>query len=318
MNIDNLSIAEIRAVLSRLDCYFFVKDQDLKYTYVNDAVARLFEKSAEEIVGRDDSQFFDLTVCHELLLHDRKVLAGESISQVEKNTDLNGNVRHFQNLKTPIYDDKGRVVGVFGLAIDISDSIAKHDKLEYLAIRDVLTGVFNRRYLELQMKKEIASHVRHSKPLSFIMLDVDNFKSINDKYGHSIGDYVLQQVGKVMLTSVREEDGCFRFGGDEFALLLPHTSLACAFQLAERLRKSIAKLTFFSEDGEEFTINISLGVSQLSESNQGLFMAKADEALMAVKRNHEQKNATLVHCETHSQIASCSRCQDFEACLSKD
>lgn len=317
MDIDNLSIEEIRAILSRLDCYFFIKDKNLRYTYVNDSVARLFEKSTEEIVGHDDSQFFNLEVCKELVTNDQKVLAGESISQIEQNTDQEGIVRHYQNLKTPIYDDVGQVVGVFGIAIDVSESIAKHNQLEYLAIRDVLTGVFNRRYLDLQLKKAVASHTRHNNPLSFVMIDVDNFKSINDKYGHSIGDYVLQQVGKFMLSSVREEDSCFRFGGDEFAVLLTQTTLARAFQVAERLRNSIANYSFVSEDGEEFSIKISIGISQLSESNRVLLMEQADSALMEVKRCRTKKNATLVYCEAKSQISSCDECSLIDECLSK-
>lgn len=309
MDMKNLTVDEIRAVLSRLDCYFFVKDQHVRYTYVNDAVSRLFGKPAEDIVGGDDTQFFDLEQCHDLIQHDRKVLEGESLSQVEKSTDIYGVTHHYQILKTPIYDDEGNVAGIFGLAIDISESIAKRDEYEYLAIRDVLTGVYNRRYLELQLKREIAAHVRHNKPLCYVMLDVDNFKHINDSYGHSIGDYVLKNVAKLMESSVREEDYCFRFGGDEFALLLPMTSLFAAYKVAERIRASIAEHKFVSSEGQKFSINISLGVSQLTEGNTGLLVAKADGALMTVKREKEGKNTTLVYCDKQGHITECERCK---------
>lgn len=314
MDMKNLSVDEIRALLSRLDCYFFVKDQHARYTYVNEAVCRLFGKPAQEIIGDDDTQFFDLQHCHDLIQHDRKVLEGESLSQVEKSIDVHGEVHHYQTLKTPIYDDEGNIAGIFGLAIDISETIAKRDEYEYLAIRGVLTGVYNRRFLELQLKREIASHLRHNKPLSYVMLDIDNFKSTNDNYGHSVGDYVLRKVAMVMESSLREEDYCFRFGGDEFALLLPLTPLLAAYQVAERLRAAIAEYQFVSSEGQVFPINISLGVSQLTDGNSGLLIAKADGALMTVKREKKGKNMTLVYCDKQSHITHCAQCKSKQAC----
>ncbi|WP_162674446.1 sensor domain-containing diguanylate cyclase [Vibrio variabilis] len=244
MEIANLSTKEFKEVLSRLDCYLFVKDVDRRYVYANEAVAQLFGRSADDIIGCDDAQFFDLDACNELLVHDKQVLNGESISKVERNVDNDGFIRHYQTLKTPIYDNQGRVKGIFGLSIDISESIAKRDQLEYLALRDALTGVFNRRYLDMQLKREVASHVRRSKPLSFVMIDVDNFKGVNDRFGHSVGDQVLQRIGQLLMSSVREEDYCFRFGGDEFALLLPMTSALSAYQVAERVRSRVVGINF--------------------------------------------------------------------------
>lgn len=188
------------------------------------------------------------------------------------------------------------------------------EELEYLAIRDVLTGIYNRRFLELQLKREIASHQQHNKPLSFIMLDVDNFKCINDNYGHSIGDYVLKHVAALIQSSVREEDCCFRFGGDEFALLLPLTPLHAAYQVAERLRTNIAEHEFISSEGQAFKINISLGVSQLNDGNTGLLMAQADGALMTVKRERERKNTTLVYCDKQGHITQCNQCRLASGC----
>jgi diguanylate cyclase (GGDEF)-like protein/PAS domain S-box-containing protein len=314
MDMKNLSVDEIRAVLSRLDCYFFVKDQNARYTYVNDAVSRLFDKSSKDIIGGDDSQFFDLDQCHDLIQHDRKVLEGESLSKVEQSTDIYGVTHHYQVLKTPFYDSEGNVAGIFGLAIDISESIAKRDEYEYLSIRDVLTGVYNRRYLELQLKREIASHACHNKPLSYIMLDVDNFKRINDSFGHSIGDHVLKTVATLMESSVREEDYCFRFGGDEFAMLLPLTSLLSAYKVAERLRASVAEHEFVSSEGQLFTINVSLGVSQLSDGNSGLLVAQSDGALMTVKRERKGKNMTLVYCDKQGHITQCEQCHSKGNC----
>lgn len=315
MDMKNLTVDEIRAVLSRLDCYFFVKDRHAHYTYVNEAVSRLFGKPAEDIVGGDDTQFFDLEQCHDLIQHDRKVLEGQSLSRVEKSTDIHGATHHYQTLKTPIYDDEGNVAGIFGLAIDISESIAKQEEYEYLAIRDVLTGVYNRRYLELQLKREIAAHVRHNRSLCYVMLDVDHFKYINDNYGHSIGDYVLKNVAKLMESLVREEDYCFRFGGDEFALLLPQTSLFAAYKVAERIRASVAGHEFVSSEGQKFFINISLGISQLTDGNTGLLVAQADGALMTVKREREGKNMTLVYCDKQARITQCGQCKSKRTCL---
>lgn len=314
LNISSLSPEKIQEVLDRMDCYFFIKDKNGCYTYVNEAVCQLFARSREEIIGADDSQFFSIEQASDLIKNDVSVLNGKTVSNVEVNTLKSGEVKHYQNMKSPLFNSHNEVVGIFGLAIDISKTVARHNELEFLAIRDVLTGLYNRRFLELQLKHEIASFKRHEHDMSCLMLDVDGFKSINDRFGHSIGDYVLQSIGKTLLGTVREEDFCFRFGGDEFTILLPKTSLPDAYRLAERVRESVASKTLYSSTGHPFKIKISLGVASLQKGLEDQLLALADKALMEVKLNAKGKNTSYVFCDHLESVTSCNGCIQAGQC----
>ncbi|SNX49676.1 Diguanylate cyclase DosC [Vibrio thalassae] len=164
------------------------------------------------------------------------------------------------------------------------------------------------------MKHEIAAFKRHDQEICCVMLDVDGFKSINDRYGHAVGDYVLQTVGKILIESTREEDFCFRFGGDEFTILLPKTSLPDAYKFAERVREAVANRALYSTIGEAFNIKVSLGVATMQQGKEEQLLAIADEALMEVKTNTKGKNTTYVFCDRMLAIFGCDGCTRAGRC----
>ena len=129
--------------------------------------------------------------------------------------------------------------------------------------------------------------------LSCMMIDIDNFKKINDTYGHLVGDQVLRRLGSLFHEDgiFRKEDVCGRFGGEEFIVILPATNAAHAFIPAEKLRKAIKKIAFTSADKEEFQVTISLGVSELEESEESIeeLISKADIALYEAKQTGKDK-----------------------------
>lgn len=154
-------------------------------------------------------------------------------------------------------------------------------KLTELARRDALTGVYNRRYfLELAVR-EFQRSERYGLPLSLILLDVDNFKQINDTYGHAVGDEVLVNLAEILRSSLRGFDTLARYGGEEFVIMLPETSLVGAGNVAERIRRSVerAPADFFAE------LTISAGVSELKQDTAGLddLLGQADRALYQAK-----------------------------------
>lgn len=151
-------------------------------------------------------------------------------------------------------------------------------KANHSSLHDSLTGLANRQFLEIQLTKNYDSAKRYGQPLSIIMLDIDHFKQYNDTHGHVEGDSLLVKVAHIFLKTVRTADYVFRYGGEEFLLMLPGTDIANACKAAERLRRLVE-----SEAG----ITISLGVSSYHKSLQDkeALIREADSALYLAKQN---------------------------------
>jgi len=168
------------------------------------------------------------------------------------------------------------------LESDIRESFRK---LEKLAIKDGLTGLFNHRHFREVLKNEYKKAKRHSQPLSCIMLDLDYFKAVNDNYGHQYGDFVLAQSAQILKRLVRDTDFVARYGGEEFFIILPNTDLQGAFILAERIRKVFVN-NKFAKDKVSETVTISAGISATSDDNvvsDDDLIANADKALYRAK-----------------------------------
>ena len=160
-----------------------------------------------------------------------------------------------------------------------------YEKLYELAITDPLTGLHNRRHFFELARLEIASTQRYQKPLSVMMLDLDHFKLVNDTYGHLVGDQVLQAFAQRTLFCVREVDVVGRYGGEEFALLLPDTDLTGALELAERLREVIGASPVTAQDAS-IPITVSVGVAEFPldrEISCDQLFDHADQAMYAAK-----------------------------------
>jgi diguanylate cyclase (GGDEF)-like protein len=158
--------------------------------------------------------------------------------------------------------------------------------LETLAAVDWLTGLCNRRHFETLAHAELARSQRYVRPMSILLIDIDHFKAVNDRYGHAAGDRVLQAVAAVCQAAKRDADVVARVGGEEFALVLPETTDIAATQFAERLRAQIRDWSL-SIDGRTLALTVSIGVAgaTLSTSGVGELMRRADQALYEAKRS---------------------------------
>lgn len=172
------------------------------------------------------------------------------------------------------------------IGIDISERKAMEDQLMLQATTDSLTGVFNRRHFLHLAEQELVRAKRYGSPLSLLMLDLDHFKSINDRYGHQTGDAVLQELMRICRKVVRFIDGVGRLGGEEFAILLPDTDIKGAIQLAERLCQSIAESRIVLGDSAgSLSITASIGVATLvTDCSINELLAAADRELYAAKK----------------------------------
>lgn len=158
-----------------------------------------------------------------------------------------------------------------------------------------LTKLKNRLAFDEALQREIAFSKRHHTALSIIVLDIDNFKNINDTYGHVVGDQILVGLAQILMQSKRHTDMIFRYGGEEFILLLNYIPKVGVFRTAERLRKSIEHSLFPFRD-ENLKITISLGIAHYNfEDTDNMFFEKADQALYLAKENG--RNRTLEHKE---------------------
>lgn len=168
------------------------------------------------------------------------------------------------------------------------ENTAVRQHLVFSGLTDALTGLHNRRYLERRLQEEIARARRYGHPLSCLFVDADHFKQVNDRHGHSTGDLVLREISQRMKECLRASDVATRYGGEEFALLLPQTDAREAFNLAERIRRRIERHPFPTASGSEIPVTVSIGVGELGEAPDGeggkKLVEQADSALYEAKR----------------------------------
>jgi diguanylate cyclase (GGDEF)-like protein len=167
-------------------------------------------------------------------------------------------------------------------------------KLKELGITDGLTKLYNSRHFYSQMEIEIGRADRYYHPLTLLFLDIDFFKNYNDQFGHLEGDKVLHRTGKIIKSCLRRMDTAYRYGGEEFTILLPETPTEEAMTVAERIRSRIEKETFSPQEGKKVSITISIGVTEYcKDEDLSVFIRRADRAMYLSKKDGRNKVSTL-------------------------
>jgi diguanylate cyclase (GGDEF)-like protein len=164
-----------------------------------------------------------------------------------------------------------------------------------LSQTDPLTGLYNRRHMMATLESEFDRSNRISSPFSLLMIDLDHFKRVNDTYGHQQGDIVLQSISQEIQAQLRQYDSAARFGGEEFALLLPETNLSEGTMVAERLRQIISKIQF-SDSISDLKITASIGIAAIPHKKINTtedLIRLADDALYAAKSNGRNRVETV-------------------------
>jgi diguanylate cyclase (GGDEF)-like protein len=204
---------------------------------------------------------------------------------------------------------EGRAIGLFhlvgadghrepsGVPVEaLAVSVAEHiglaltnlrllESLRHRSIRDPLTGLFNRRYLEETLEREISRAERSGSPISLMVLDIDGFKAFNDTHGHTPGDALMRELSDLLQRQTRGGDAACRFGGDEFLLLLPETSFEVAMRRAEELRSEVRGYDFVI-GGDDVHVTITVGVAAFPHhaADMPSLIRAADEAMYRAKR----------------------------------
>jgi len=196
--------------------------------------------------------------------------------------------------------DASQVETIASLAAQVVvalDNARLHSMVQRQAMVDSLTGLANRRSLEDSLRSELARAARFGNDTTVVLADLDNFKLVNDRYGHPAGDEVLKAFARTLRRTVRESDVAARWGGEEFALVLAETDAAGGAHLAERARTEIAAHVVTTGDGDEITVTASFGVASFPECQElGELLAAADSALYEAKR--QGRNRVVVSTES--------------------
>ncbi|MCG8909770.1 MULTISPECIES: GGDEF domain-containing protein [Pseudomonas] len=281
-------LASVNAVLWAFDW------QSQRMVYVSPAYERIFGRSAALLLAdynewRNCIYPDDLDYAQSTL---QEVLERGAIEQREyRILRADGEVRWLSDkCFVSQHSDAGLPLMIVGIAEDITDKKHLETELHRLATTDVLTQSSNRRYFFDSAEQAFRDCKATSTPLAFLLLDVDDFKKINDLYGHQVGDVVLQRIAQSGAGALRRGDLFGRIGGEEFAVLLPGCDENMARQIGERLQREVQRLRF-NEAEHFFSVTISQGLTLLQPDDQNLsaLYSRADAALYQAKRTGKDR-----------------------------
>jgi len=246
----------------------------------NEQAAALLHVDREGVVGAGVGEFFADEEEWNLLFE--RLVSGGSVDALAVRLRARNGQMPWSLLNARTLDLDDRRIGVLTLT-DLTEQKRIEERLRRLASRDALTDTLSRgRFFEVA-REELARATRYGRPLALAMLDLDLFKSINDRYGHRAGDEVLRAIAGLMTRGLRGQDHVGRYGGEEFAVLLPETSIDAAREVLERIRLAIGEMHLDFE-GNELTITASVGVVAVQTAEPfETALARADAALYRAK-----------------------------------
>lgn len=284
-------IKMLSQIVEQTDDLIKMLDKTGHITYVNDAVVKQSGYTRQELLGKKPSLFKSGMHSDEFYKELWNTVTQKlPYKNVLINRKKDGSIYHEAQTITPIINNN-EITGYVSTGKDITERIELEKKLSQLASKDTLTGLCNRRKLEESLATEMTRVTRYESPMSLIMFDIDHVKSINDQFGHDVGDDVLQGIAKVVQDNIRETDIYARWGGEEFIILSPETTEENVEYLAEKLRYAIENYDF----GLPEKITASFGVTQyISGETSDQMIKRADKAMYQAKKNGRNRVVTGV------------------------
>lgn len=278
--------------------YSFVMEPDGRYffPYVSRKTEDFYGFSPDE-VRRDPDRVFNIIHPDDLEHVNRSIaISLESLDEwvCDYRVRVNGRTTWMRGIAQPEKEPDGTVIW-HGMVINIDDQKSLEAKLKRLSVTDELTGVFNRRHMLNKLEEYSADHARYGGSFSLISIDIDYFKSVNDTHGHLVGDQVLREFAALIDQRIRRTDVLARTGGEEFLILMPHSTLESATHLAEEVRLALEAHRFRGADGASFRLTISAGVVNHRGGAVSVedLLAVCDKSLYRAKR--EGRNRIVVN-----------------------
>ncbi len=267
--------------------YIYIKDRKHRFLFLSQAFARLTRhKHWRELIGKTDYDIFPKDTAELYFEEQRRVIKeGKELIDIEEPYyDLNGKLCWVSTNKKPIFDAQGEIKGLIGISRDITVRKKLEEELKKKAYFDTLTGLVSREMFFAQASKLLKLSKRNNQSSIIIFIDIDDFKSINDNYGHSAGDYVLVTVADRLQNGFRETDIISRFGGDEFVAILPSATHSNLAYLAKKVIDNISNPIYFN--GTKLTISCSMGIACFPRHGDNIqeLTDRADSAMYEAKR----------------------------------
>lgn len=275
-----LKILDENVITSRTDLGGFI-------TMASKAFCNISGYTQEELLGKPHnivrhpdmpkSVFKDMWE----VIQNNKVWEGEI-----KNLKKDGGYYWVKATISPDFDERGYKIGYTAIRHDITDK----KTVEELAVLDKLTGLYNRLKLDEVFEYELAKVKRYHEALSLIMVDIDKFKSVNDNYGHQVGDLVLRDLAKILKSSIRQTDTLGRWGGEEFLIICPQTDIKSAYSIADKIRQKIEEYSFSIVGCRTASFGVA---SYVDDDIQETLISRADKALYMAKESGRNRVVIL-------------------------
>lgn len=250
-------------IFKNVPCFMYFKDRECKYRIVSQQAENYnYLTLGDDSIGKNDMEVFGEERGRKYYETDLEIIREKKNISFITALNKNGDEVYLNIRKQPVLDDLGEVIGIVGIAVDVTEIYAKQREIERAARIDSLTGLYNRNYYE-EYKDEVIC--KENLPISVIMGDADGLKFINDGRGHIMGDGLLKQSALMLKQAVDKDGLVFRYGGDEFVAICKNTDYKKCSEIIEKIRKQERMIST-----KEFPISISLGGATANDINTSI------------------------------------------------
>ena len=283
----------INSLMEKIPESIFFKDMRSSFIRINKACAKKFGlKDPKEAIGKTDFDIFSKEHAQQAYDDEQKIIATckPIIDVEERETFEDKPDKWASTTKLPLYNEKGELVGTFGITRDITEKKKAEEKIRYLSFHDTLTGLYNRAYFDEELKR---LDTERQLPMTIVMGDVNGLKLLNDAYGHDKGDLLLKKISAILQESFRKEDITSRWGGDEFITILPKTSTKDTTSIIKRIKEKCRK-----RSTADMPLSISLGVSTKKSPSEDIekTLKEAEDKMYKNKISEsESANETFIN-----------------------
>jgi diguanylate cyclase (GGDEF)-like protein/PAS domain S-box-containing protein len=267
--------------------FFYAYDKEFNFTYISDSVTDILGYEKEEVLGANFSNFYTDDTINKISIEAsvRQRKGEKSPPRIVSVYNKNGDIHYLEIDSYPVMSKKGLFIEAEGIAKDITQQYTTQKKLDYLSSHDALTGLVNRYSLYNQLEYIIKDSQRNTKNFSLFYIDLDNFKLVNDTFGHAQGDTLLINITNKIQNHIRGNDIFARIGGDEFIIVYTNVNEDAKYDLAKEILQSIDSVLHQSH--KNLKVSASIGISCYPKDGEDIdsLLKSADSAMYTIKQN---------------------------------